>query len=53
MDIGQRIRIWCKRKPNGELYFPRCVLAHLVEILNDDIHHLTGEEVHRIKKIFR
>ncbi len=40
-----RMNVWCTRRPNGELRFPRAVRAHIVAIMMERPDFLTDEEL--------
>ena len=48
-DLRQRHKIWLSRRPNGRLRYPRCVRAHLEEILLFSPNALSSEEIQQIK----
>lgn len=43
--IQEKVRIWTHRKHNGELAFPRCVRAHIKDILKYDMYRITFDEL--------
>lgn len=48
MDILQRIKVYTKRSSQGNLFFPRCVAAHLDEIEKYAPDAITEEDRKRI-----
>ena len=43
--IQEKVKIWTHRKHDGELAFPRCVRAHIKEILQYDMYRLSFDEL--------
>lgn len=45
-----RMDVWCTRRPNGALAYPRTVRAHIVAIMMERPDFLTDEELKNLPR---
>lgn len=52
MDYHEKLKSWCRRKPNGEFFNPRTVYVHRDEIMRNAPSLVSEEELLKIKRNF-